>query len=388
MNTELGTAKKRGRPKGVGNAPRIERSKRAEGKLEGEAFNKVAWGHEPQWDTKEDYDTFLGFALNWYSVNSTSEKSKKWTIEYLTSINYPKLNDLNKVPDRVFTTIGSVARLATRGIKLSDKHKQYIVEQANLLVRENKEKLSTEVLIIPAKKRMDPIQRQLISAIEEVTDKYLISRSTAVLANFDFPRLVTSCRADVGQVRKVLQSLEPRTSELQGALSGDKELKEAYSHMTPKQITVLVNFYSKVLHQGLEVAPKKTRKPRTKKPKSAEKILKKFQHKRSDNELKIESADPKDILGADELWVFNTKTRKLGFFKAAENEKLSVTGTSIRGYNEETSFCKKLRKPVEQLAQVKSLSKPATKKYVANIRSKEAVLRSRINEDTLLVRVF
>ena len=98
---EVGIAKKRGRPKKVDlkyAAVKLKVSKRKISQIEGAAFNHAAWGKEPEWDPKQkshydgvkpDGSDTLGFALNWYSVNSSQEKLKKWTIEYLESKNFP-----------------------------------------------------------------------------------------------------------------------------------------------------------------------------------------------------------------------------------------------------------------------------------------------------------
>ncbi|MGA1691745.1 MAG: protein translocase subunit SecD, partial [Sedimenticolaceae bacterium] len=50
-----------------------------------------------------------------------------------------------------------------------------------------------------------------------------------------------------------------------------------------------------------------------------------------------------------ELWIFNTKTRKLVKYVAAEYQELGVKGTSITGFDANTSVQKTLRKPEEQL---------------------------------------
>lgn len=398
MMTTSGIAAKRGRPKKVELKYDVKPKKRRiskEAKLHGE---RVAWGPEPTWDDQKlktfDYETHLGYALNWYSQTCLDATMKKYTLEYLKSVNTPSdvMSKLLNLPDRLFTTLGSVARCATRGAKLAPNHKAFISSRVKELIREFSpaaEEVHRVPLCVP-RRQLDSMQRKLLEQIEYVTDEYLETRDTDVLADFDFAHVIRNVGADASQVRGVLKLIDPRLQELQGSLSGDKELKEAYSHMKKSEVSVLIAFYKTILPQGIEVAPKKPRKQRTKKPQTAEKILRKFQHlpEWKDGSFKVVSIDPKDVLGADELWVFNTKTRKLGFFKAAEEQKLTVKGTTILNFDEEASFAKKLRKPAEQLAQVKTLSKPATKKYVATIRAKEATLKGRINNETILIRAF
>lgn len=393
----IGIAKKRGRPKKVDvkyDVKPVKKSKRAIEKIEATAFNHAAWGPEPTWEhriPKERVDTEIGFAFNWYSVNASSEKLKKWTIEYLTSINFPDIDILSKIPemgpDIVFTTIGKIARCKMRGAPLSEKSLQYIVSEAKKMVKGEQKKKVVSVIPKPRKK-FDAVQSRLHEAIEFVTDEFLETKDVNCLSDFEFERVISDCGADAAQVRGVLKAIDPRVQELQQSLSNDALLKEAYSHLTKKQITILIAFYSNILHSAVASAPKKARKPRRKKPMTPERMLKKFQHKKEDSELKIRSIDPEDIIGCDELWTFNCKTRKIAFFKAIDENGLSVKGTTIQNYNEDDSYVKTLRKPDDVLSQVKSLTKPAVKKFVSSIRSKEQFNKGRINDETLLIRRF
>ena len=100
------------------------------------------------------------------------------------------------------------------------------------------------------------------------------------------------------------------------------------------------------------------RKPRKRKEKSPEKLVAKLKYKIEDTKLGIKSIDPTEIIYAESLWVYNTKTRKLGQYQAKVLDPrkmnrpgtgLMVKGTSIIGYDEETSIQKTLRKPEQQL---------------------------------------
>ncbi len=106
-------------------------------------------------------------------------------------------------------------------------------------------------------------------------------------------------------------------------------------------------------------------------------------------EYKIVSINPADIIGADQLWVFNTKYRMLKKFQAMGPSGLSVKGTTLQGYNPDESIQKKLRKPDEILPQVLSGGKRVMKKLMGEINSKESpISNGRINGDTILLRVL
>ena len=96
---------------------------------------------------------------------------------------------------------------------------------------------------------------------------------------------------------------------------------------------------------------------------------------------------PADIIGAQELWVYNVKTRKLGRYVAAQYQELGVKGTSITGYDESKSVSKTLRKPEEKLREFGKASKVQLRKFLEEIRATEARLNGRINADILLLKV-
>jgi hypothetical protein len=103
--------------------------------------------------------------------------------------------------------------------------------------------------------------------------------------------------------------------------------------------------------------------------------------------LKLVSINPADILGAGELWIFNTKTRKLGKYVAAEFQTLGVKGTTITGFDEFKSVQKTIRKPEEKLKEFKAAGKIALRKFLEDVNATDTKMNGRINEDTILLRI-
>ena len=85
---------------------------------------------------------------------------------------------------------------------------------------------------------------------------------------------------------------------------------------------------------------KVNKKPRARKAKPVEKIVGKLKYAKANDQLKLVSVNPADIIGAKELWVFNVKTRKLGNYVAADFQELGVKGTTITGFSESLSVQK------------------------------------------------
>jgi hypothetical protein len=99
------------------------------------------------------------------------------------------------------------------------------------------------------------------------------------------------------------------------------------------------------------------------------------------------SINPADIVGAGELWVYNTKSRKLGKYVAKEFAELSVKGTSIINFDENKSVQKTLRKPEEQLKEFKAAGKVQLRKFLDDIKAVDIKLNGRINEEIILLRI-
>ena len=112
----------------------------------------------------------------------------------------------------------------------------------------------------------------------------------------------------------------------------------------------------------------------------------KLKYAKTNEQLKLVSINPAEIIGAKELWVYNTKSRKLGKYVASEYLELGVKGTSITGFNENLSVQKTLRKPEEQLKEFKAAGKVQLRKFLDDIRAVDIKLNGRINEDIILLR--
>ena len=132
---------------------------------------------------------------------------------------------------------------------------------------------------------------------------------------------------------------------------------------------------------------KVNRAPRAKKSVPAEKIVAKLKYMKTNEPLKLVSVSPTDIIGSTELWVYNTKSRKLGKYVSAEYQTLSVKGTSIINFNENLSICKTLRKPEEKLKEFKAAGKVQLRKFLDDINATDTKMNGRLNEEIILLKV-
>jgi hypothetical protein len=177
-----------------------------------------------------------------------------------------------------------------------------------------------------------------------------------------------------------------------------EQLKEGYDHLKKadiKKYTTAIQELLAALDFVIESA-KATRAPRKAKPKSADKLVAKLKFCKVDDKYKLASIRPEDVIGANELWVFNVKTRKIGKYIATNIDPkgqgragtgLQVKGTTIIGFDEKLSVQKTLRKPDIQLKEFKSAGKVKLRTFLDDIPTTDTILNGRCNLDTILLKL-
>jgi|TARA_R110000822_G_scaffold85933_1_gene200623 hypothetical protein len=168
-----------------------------------------------------------------------------------------------------------------------------------------------------------------------------------------------------------------------------EQIKEAYSFLSKDDIKCYIKWFD-ALNSDLDAytnLKRATRKTRVKKAPSADKLISKLKYKKDDSRYKVVSVNPTAIVGATELWVFNTKTRKLGKYVAEANQDLSVKGTTLRFFDEKLSVCKTLRRPEEQLTEFGKAGKIVLRKFLENINATETKMNGRLSEHIVLLKV-
>jgi hypothetical protein len=160
----------------------------------------------------------------------------------------------------------------------------------------------------------------------------------------------------------------------------DKKMKKDY-----------VAFFEKI-NQACDTlidTGKAQRKPRKPKAVSKEKLVSKLKYQLNCPELGIASINPTEIIDATEVWVYNTKTRKLGMYKVEGLQAgMSVKGTTIQHFEISTSIQKTLRKPAEQLKLFKGTAKTKYQKAFKDINAVEIKLNGRLNDTTIILKAF
>ena len=193
-------------------------------------------------------------------------------------------------------------------------------------------------------------------------------------------------------MRQYFQPLADEFSELTGPKKKDNDLYnqliEGYAHIDTKSQKKIATIYQALIQAcDMIIASQKANQTRTRKPVAKDKIVKRMKYQKEDTNLKLASINPVDILEASELWVYNTKTRKLGKYVAEPHATLQVKGTTILYYDEKESIQKTLRKPAQQLTEFAKAGKVVLRKFMSEIKTTDTKLNGRVNDQTILLKV-
>ena len=99
----------------------------------------------------------------------------------------------------------------------------------------------------------------------------------------------------------------------------------------------------------------------------------------------LTSIDPIKIIGSKEVWVYNTKYRRLFRYVAADSSGISVKGTTLLNYSTAESLAKTLRKPQEILG---NLTKSWLTSSLKKLKTKEIAVNGRVNKDCIILKAF
>lgn len=225
-----------------------------------------------------------------------------------------------------------------------------------------------------------------ISVIEGQVDDYIDSDYKLKYDVYNH-MLEVGCKA--AHARKMRPFYVDCYNELVDVYNQDeKYYLEAWGHLKPKYHKKMMDFYGLIVDDLERIIKNSTaqRKPRKKKTLTATRLVNKLKYQKEFTDLKLVSINPEKIIGANELWVYNTKYNRLGVYHAVNSVRgLSVKGCTIQHFDEDTSVQKTARKPEEVL---EVLNKRSLKKQLNNMKTKEQTLTGRINAQTILLGVF
>jgi len=342
--------------------------------------------------TEENYNSDLNHALGWYNINFDEKKRRKSALEYFAKAGQKaEVIAINRATDFEVRSLGVVCRLASRDQPLSEKHQNFISDTASELVRKYKlikevkkaEVVSTPVVSI--QERMEELARKHAAEFDGAIDDFITTKTT----QFSAKNYLLSNEVSAPVAKRIGEFYVPQLQEIEDAIAGnDDQLVEGYSFLTKKELKKYAEFLRGIVadcQQQVQTA-KANRSPRKRKAPPPSKVVARMKFMREFVELKLKSCKPEDILASNELWVYNTKYRKVTVYKA-EGGTLSVKGTTILGFDVKNSKTLMLRKP-EEFFKGLAMGKRALNGAMKTITTKPTVPNGRINEECILLGAF
>jgi len=379
------------------------------------------YGQEPKWDDisnfDENFNQLVAKALSWVNASFEHSDFKAEVIKYAEIKGIP-ISKLEQLADYKFVNAGKVAWLLNNGCPLTE----------NWIIRfkENLEKLLVEtgtndengvqitddgeIIILEEKPKLFERRNRTINKkvtehlldIEELVDKSLINKeeidSSIVYKSFQFKKVDEKIAKQVFEklnekskvLIKELNSLELLDENVILNQFGDLETYEKYLNDIQENSNQLINALNQIgSYLGNKKAIKKSEKKfgNKFKAKRIEAQVSNVNFKLQDNNYQIASINPVSIIGSMTLVVFNTKNRKLSVYNALSEEGLSLKGTTVQNFNEETSFQKIIKKP-NMLKQFQEGNIRRLEVLLNDIKAKPSKVNGRINEHSILLKTF
>ena len=368
----------------------------------------------PKWDGHEAWDTnqFLRHfhsSMAWYRLESSNKELKPKVIDWMGRIGCTKedISAFKKTKDnRCGTTMGAIAACLIKGMPAiredfndGKDSSAWLRTEIARVISEGKDDKDDSDIVVEVKKdvyipsiqeRVRDASMLMTEEIETAIENFQTDPEAFDPKAFKILNVLKAKQAKAAHARIIREFYNRDFEELQeAATTKDEQLKEAYSHLSKVQLRKITAFYQEIVSacEMLAQEAKVNRKPKAKKAVPAEKIVAKLKYKKADEPLKLVSINPADILGAKELWTYNTKSRKLGKYIAEEFQDLGVKGTTITGFSEAKSVQKTLRKPTDQLKEFKAAGKVVLRKFLEDINAVDTRMNGRINEDIILLKI-
>ena len=283
-----------------------------------------------------------------------------------------------------------------------DKKKDEFYRLGKEVVEEQQEKKKDAPPKISIQERMLLQITDLCGDWDDLLDQF-IEKEKFDLKKFDPEKDLKVYGAGLikpAHAKMIKDQYEMITEEAKENLAGTcDQLKEAYSFMDKKMKKDYLAFFEKInaACDAIILTGKANRKQRKPRARSKDSIIKKLKFQLNDGALGIASISPTDVVYANELWVYNTKTRKVGVYHAQSKDPrglgrpgagLMIKGTTIQDFDPDLSLQKTLRKPAEQINNWTGKAKTKFAKAFDEVKTTPTKLTGRINDSTILLQVF
>ena len=333
-------------------------------------------GMEPTWVdaesiSAEEYHERLGRALRFYNYYLDSSQMRPWVIDWMGNNGYTK-SDVSAIknlpPNALTSTVGKLVRMLQRGMPDaapgSSKSKA-----ASKFIREHLKDAITDYQLMVESTNPEPEED---SSEPKPVVKTPLQRLEAKGAKFVVNWLTTH--------HAELKSAADRTCP---------DAIEGYSYLRKPQLNRIVANFEKMIDAATSHAKvKSTRRPRVKRPRSADKQVARLKYLQEDDTYSLQSIDPISIPFSQRVYVFNTKYRQLSIYYSSTPSGFSVKGTSIKEFDPDKSITLTLRKPEDVLPLILSGTVRKIDNLLKTLKTKPKKANGRINANIVLLKSF
>lgn len=346
-------------------------------------LKKMTKSDEPLVDPMNYRSSFIQL-LNYYNIHFTKEQKKEWAVEYLKE-EYPK-KKIPNVSDTEFRYLGTLVRINSLDNYLEPEDLNKIKEECErILSLVSTEKEPTEVSE-ETTSRSEKIQETLdqkasefIGEFEGLVDNFILEGTIpniqSLIVSMDISSRVTPRIVDYAEKQK----------NYYNSVVNDKDALSYYSISKPN-LKKIFSFYETLIEKISQ--SKKVRKQRVQKEKPAGVLVKSLKYQIKDETLNLRSKPPADIIGADEVYLYNTAKHRLFYFKALDGQKLTVKGTTIMNYDDNKSYSKNIRKPEVTLPKFDNKGKIDSRREMKDVVAKDNKVTGRTSDETIILSVF
>jgi len=381
-------------------------------------------------------------AFEYFRLDKKSSDYKRYALEYAKNNDCWKTHyvTLNKAPESSFrSTLGALCALMNNG--MPDVHPAYnewwhslpgtsgtpkphhtyidkwfeeILDIGEKVVEEKKqeEEVKKDTYVPSIQDRIREQTTVMAEGFEQALDDYTEGKIT------DFKEIkpltmLRQLQCKQPHARLLASFYQPQIEEYKELLNPPKtdkmteqekdyaqQLKDGYSRYSKTEIKKLYDFLVGVTSacDSIIAESKANRKPRKLSKKSPEKIVEKLKYKVADEKFAVSSVPAHKIIGANCLVVFNCKNRKLGIYYTSvedptgvgrDGSGLNLKGQTLQRYNDEKSVWYTLRKPMEQLQEVKDLNtRKKFENWIEKLTTTPTKMNGRLNPETVLIGVY
>jgi hypothetical protein len=358
-------------------------------------------GNEPEWTVQPGSDnrqSQLIAAFSWYNYHYNKKDAKELIIDWLIQQGRPEqAKNFSRVPEHVnLNTVGWLCRMEMRGLILNERESSHIHNtiHEHLQARESvKSVVEDTVDTVPRVTIQDRLREIMYLAAADLEGMYddMILAGAKMTADYKPMAVLRGHNVSPNFIKDLREPWVARRAELENvAAERDPDLVEGYGNFGKLQIRNLIKLVDQVIADcDSYVQVKKTeRSPRKKKPVSREKLTAKFKYLRQFDELKLQSEPVIKLVGASEIWLYESKKRKLIHVVADSHiGSITVKGNNLIGFDPSKTLQKTLRRPAEQIKAIVGAAAATARKNYQDIKAIETKFNGRGTADLIILKV-